>query len=235
MSVGGKRMQGAERAAAIEHSGDQTVKDPEGRAARNLLASDCTPHRQWLPGGDEERERHFEPTQQLVPDDHHGPFTPVEQFGPSEFSSAGLPAGLTGPWALAAAVHVGFAEAAPMPFVERSPVDQVAMTRLIREALRPPSYGRYGREEPAWDSAWQASETGLVKVGTWQGEQKPHVVVVGNSADDFALAQGWHILFGNTTGFRKQTCFSSAQPTLWHGCWDMIWLATRFIGTNDRF
>ena len=35
-------------------------------------------------------------------------------------------------------------------------------------------------------------------VRTWQGEQKPHLVVVSNSADDFALAQGWHVLLGNS-------------------------------------
>jgi hypothetical protein len=195
---GGKRLEGAERAAAIEQSGDMDVGDPESWSARRLLASDCTPHRHWFPGGDQVGDGPYEPTQHLSPEDH-GPFTSIEQFGPLHFSDVGVPADLTGPWALAAALHLGFAGAPPLPFPAQSPVDEAGRTRLIREALRPPSYGRYRpKEEPTWNSAWQPSETGLVKVGTWQGDQKPHLVVVGNTADDFALAQGWHVLFRNS-------------------------------------
>lgn len=49
-----------------------------------------------------------------------------------------------------------------------------------------------------WSSAWAPSETGTVRVQPWKARYKPNLIVVGDTADDFALAHGWHVLFGNS-------------------------------------
>jgi hypothetical protein len=195
--VDGTMLEGAERIAAFEYSQDIPVRDLTGYDARALLAGDCTPHRYWLSGGDSERDSHHEQTQHLDMRDH-GPFTSIEQFGASQPSDAGIPSSLTGLWALAAAMRVGFAEAPPLPFPKSSPVDRTPMMQLMQEALRPPSYGRYRSQlEQRWNSAWQPSETRLATVWIGQVVQRPHLVVIGATAEDFALAQGWQLRFGS--------------------------------------
>jgi hypothetical protein len=199
--VNGKPVEGAGREAAIESVKDRSFNDGGNRDARAIVARDCTPHRHWLPGRDGAGDTYLEPTEQLTASDYGGPFTSIEQFGPPQVSDLGVPSDLTGPWALAAALHVGFAQAVPLPFPEASPVEETAIRRLVEEALRPPLWQRYGgslleRDEPRWGSAWHPSETGLVRVGSWEGDQQHYLVVVGDTADDFALAQGWHVLFG---------------------------------------
>jgi hypothetical protein len=196
--VNGKRVEGADRKAAIEEVKDRPFNDRASRDARAIVARDCTPHRTWLPGRDGAGDTYMEQTDQLTASDYGGPFTSIEQFGPPQVSDVGVPSDLTGPWALAAALHVGFDQVPPLPFPEDSPAEESAITRLVEEALRPPSWQGFGGslrepEEPRWDSAWQPSETGLVKLGSWE---QPYLVVVGDTADDFALAQGWHVLFG---------------------------------------
>jgi hypothetical protein len=201
LSVNGKPVEGADREAAIESVKDRPINDRASRDARAIVARDCTPHRQWLPGRDGAEDTYLEQTHQLTASDYGGPFTSIEQFGAQQVSDVGVPSDLTGPWTLAAALHVGFAEVLPLPFSEANPVEETAITRLIEEALRPPSWQGFGGsllepDEPWWGSAWQPSETGLVKVGSWEGDQQPFLVVLGDTADDFALAQGWHVLFG---------------------------------------
>jgi hypothetical protein len=199
--VDGKPVEGADREAAIEELKDRPLNDRASRDARAIVARDCTPHRQWLPDRDGAGDTYLEQTEQLTASDYGGPFTSIEKFGPSQVSEVGVPPDLAGPWALAAALHVGFAQVLPPPLPEASPAEEAAITRLIEEALRPPSWEGFGGsvqepEKPRWGSAWQPSETGLVKVGSWEGDQQPYLVVVGDTADDFALAQGWHVLFG---------------------------------------
>jgi hypothetical protein len=118
----GKPLEGAERTAALECSHDQTVSDPEGCKARTHIADDCTPHRVWLPDGEGVRGSHHVQTQHLDTRDY-GPFTSIEQIGSLHPSDGGIPSELTGPWALAAAMYVGFAEAPPLPFMQGNPVD----------------------------------------------------------------------------------------------------------------
>lgn len=159
LTVDGRLVEAAERAALIEKSKDSPVNNLAAQQARKLLASDCNPHRQLLEGRNSDDDDHHEQTYQLTTD--HGPFTSIEAFGSLPPSDVGVPSDLTGPWALAAALHLGFADAPPLPFLENEPIDQTVRTRLIREVLRPPSYEHYRvpkEEEPGWNSAWKPSD-----------------------------------------------------------------------------
>jgi hypothetical protein len=100
----GKFLEGAERTAALEDSHDQTVRDLTVDKARRLIADDCTPLRYWIPGNNGERGSHHEQAHHLEAREH-GPFTSIEEIGALEPSDAGVPSNLTGPWALAAAMH----------------------------------------------------------------------------------------------------------------------------------
>ena len=71
----------------------------------------------WLPGNDGEMGSHHEQAHDIEPR-VHGPFTSIDQIGALKLSDAGVPSELTGPWALAAAMHVGFADAPPLPFAQ---------------------------------------------------------------------------------------------------------------------
>lgn len=200
----GRKLVGKERTRALRYSLDTHIDDEPSQAARDLIAAACTPHRFVLHGQSGEPDELHE---QL---EHLASLTPEEIGGHRPLSRAprphdeataraiGVPPGLQGPWALAAAVHFGFGSPPQLPFANVPPTDFEDAKNLIRHALpstRPVPFRDDG--EP-WVSAWAASETGTVRVQPWQARYKPYLVVVGNAADDFALASGWHVLFGNS-------------------------------------
>jgi hypothetical protein len=200
--IDGRRLTGEERTEALRHSLGVVVNDGPAHAARELLATACTPHRYFLPGRSGQPDELHEQQHHLsLADDKFGGQHPLSRSGQAQDIAAavGVPPGLQGPWALAAAIHVGIGSPPPLPFANTSPRDFGDARDLIRRALpsarRPLPFSDAGA---VWPSAWAPSETGTVRVQPWQARYKPNLVIVGDSADDFALARGWHVLFGNS-------------------------------------
>jgi hypothetical protein len=198
----GKRLTGEERTEALRYSLDDIVNDGPARAARDLLATACTPHRYFLPGESGQPDELHEHEYHLsLADERFGGHHPLSRSPQPRdgVAAAGVPPDRQGPWALAAAIHFGIASPPPLPFANVSPRDFDDLKNLIRRAL--PSARRllpFSDEGEEWPSAWAPSETGTVRVQPWKARYKPNLIVVGGTADDFALARGWHVLFGNS-------------------------------------
>ncbi|WP_123391587.1 hypothetical protein [Nocardioides aurantiacus] len=225
----GEMMVGEQRTNALRHSFETRIPDPAARAARDLIANACTPHRYMIPQPDGSEEAHEQLHVLSLSDDRFGGHQPLSRapvaMGGETRLAAGVPGDIQGLWGLAAAVHFGLCEPPALPFADASPVSFEVAKSVMRRAL--PSRRRsvtFSSEGAAWNSAWAMSESGTVRVQPWQASRKHNLVVVGRSADDFALAQGWHVQFGNSYWIPEQPPIAKkvADQLLWGLGQDML-------------
>ena len=199
----GELMLGEQRSEALRHSLNTTMRDPSGRAARDLIAQACTPHRYMVPQPDGSEEPHEQLQVLSLSDDRFGGQQPLSRapvaMGGYARLATGVPSEIQGMWGLAAAIHFGLGEPPSLPFADTSPAS-FNLARAVMDRALPSERRsrRFSDEDAAWISAWATSESGTLRVQPWQASRKHNLVVVGRSADDFALAQGWHVQFGNS-------------------------------------
>ncbi|MFC7593692.1 hypothetical protein ACFQU3_00090 [Terrabacter sp. GCM10028922] len=215
----GEMLGGEQRTNALRYSLDSTMGDPNARAARDLIAAACTPHRYMMPRDDGGEEPHEQLEVLSLRDERFGGHQPLSRTPVALDADArlntGVPADIQGAWGLAAAVRYGLGDPPVLPFEDASPIPFNTAKSVMRRAL--PSgrrYGPFSDEGDTWTSAWEPSESATVRVQPWQASRKQHLVVVGCSADDFALAQGWHVLFGNSFWIPEDPPFSEKVTNL---------------------
>lgn len=208
-----------DRIEALRYSLNTNMRDPGGHAARDLIAAACTPHRYMVPKDDGTEVPHEQQQVLALGDDRlsgQQPLTRVPRLTAGvAYIKTGVPGHLQGAWALAAAIYNGIGDPPVLPYADALPIDFDQAKSLMRRAL--PSgrrSGLFSDAEPQWTTTWSASDVGTVRVQPWMASQKDHLVVVGHSADDFALALGWQVQFGNAYWIPETPPFSEKVSDL---------------------
>lgn len=209
----GRVLEGMERLKAIESVMDDPVSLRGSDIARDNVARVCTPHRQTI--GDDQPSEHVEVLPVRGQDDNV-PTCP-QPLDPN----GGLvtcPPDWSGSLAAATAAHVG-AAAEPQPGAE-SALD-VAEQRRLATMLLTAGVDRPDSEPPdvlvqasepdtqsAPESALERTMMGLTRVTRGFQRDRSRLLVIGDTADDFALAMIWDRLYGTSVWFP-----SELQPT----------------------
>lgn len=199
----GRRLEGTERLKAIESVMDDPVPLTGSDAARDSVARVCTPHRQTFV--DDQPSEHVEVLPVRGQDDNV-PTCPQQQ-GPN----AGLvtcPSNWSGRLAAATAARFGMA-AEPEPGAEPT-LDAAGQHRLAtlllttsedRPAYDPPdALVQPGRSDTrsAPVSALERTMVGLTRIKRSFPRDRSVLLVVGDTANDFALAMIWDRLYGTS-------------------------------------
>jgi hypothetical protein len=206
LRIEGRELQGDERARMLEQVGDSPVDDPAGRRAREAVAAVCSPHVQRRDNGDGERLVSLGKSDQL------SPLTPM-----STIDSAAVSRHLSAPPAWGGAVGVLVAarcgllrepatDAAPqVSAADRETLLRWLLVRGGRFVAPPPEHlletvpTSATAEEFAQElrTVFDRTTTGLSQAGFGYQERGRAVLVIGDSAADFAAAYARDLLYGD--------------------------------------
>lgn len=213
---GGRLLEGEERQQFSAVVLEDPVGDEAGDRARDLVAGACTPHRQLFTR-DSTSELETFLTVAAASDVLPG----VQSAGGESGAALACPPDWSGPLAVATAARFGLSQlpvAGSTPNLD-DPTEEQLVTWLLsvstRRRLSPPPdvlRGSHDREAATHQSqarsAFDLTMTGLTSLTRGHRLDQPTVLVVGDAAEDFALAMMWDRTFGNCVWLPREL-----QPT----------------------
>ncbi|GAA0969561.1 hypothetical protein GCM10009555_016910 [Acrocarpospora macrocephala] len=205
ISIGGgdgQPLEGADRDRLLAMARTDDVPSNEDEAAREQIVGACSSYRSRLAGDgwhehvmslDEEPSGHFASV--------------LDMPGTWQASVLACPTGWGGALGAAVASHAGVA-ASPSRDAEEPELDDDVRTALTSWLLGQP--GGVAPNELLWHpgpafgvdrrttpTAHERTKTHLVEIVTGLGFRRTGLLVVGDSAEDFALSRLWQLTFGN--------------------------------------
>jgi hypothetical protein len=203
-TVAGRSLEGQERDEFIAAIGQHVLPDPQDEAARESVVQACSPYRTHLLGDDSWQEDVTVldgPTDRNLCDAAQFP-TAISPGGPA----LACPAGWGGLLGAAVAASVGVIDS-PSPVAGEPALEGQSLNRL-RAWLPEPSTavapselgwwpaGLVRSDTPPKTPASERTMTWLAPVSAGPEFRKAGLVVLGDTADDFALAHLWRLVFG---------------------------------------
>lgn len=200
----GQKLDGEAREELLAQVRDQIVNLPAGETARAQVSAACSPHRRRL--GDE--DRWMEDLTHVRTTDKPGrSLTAVAELDPAPMACLSVPPTWGGLLGVAASARCGM-RAKPIPSTDPDldEQDHLAAVRWLinRDALwaRPPQAlllgpGTETTELSKVPTALATTERGLTWVKGGFLPDESMLLVLGDTATDFALATGWDRMYGN--------------------------------------
>jgi hypothetical protein len=216
--IDGKSMEGEERRRFLSESAEQPFDDPEGSRARATIAAVCSPHRRQGSQGSGWDEH-----QTLLPvGGGDGPLTNVgDVLGTPTGPCLAAPRDWSGPLGIAATARCG---ALDLPALGVEPTlndeEHVALARWLfaqdRTTLIPASMvksadGLIPADVMNLPVAWGRTTHGLGELQRGFPRDSRSLIVLGDSAADFALAYAWDRIYGR--GFWLPAAYWPSQDT----------------------